>query len=434
MRMGCGAFSIVLAIMTPVDQDVPIPSLSEQLLRPFPALMDLPAPSPYSRDAVKAFRSGMEQERDERIEASEREIERLEEDLETARRQLQVFNGLSSRDDPAVSERRSRLHIHIAAAEQLLRERKLQKDRRIPAAFEIKLAKLRIIEEWPERRQGIDRRIADGLARQRVHGDIEDIGYRRIAEDAEEDIASGEQAIRQMTSTGLMPREILDPAVQDYVLQLASKIAESSDLRTPLRVSVLESPEVHAAGLPGGFVLVTSGLIQAAESESELAGVLANEIARIAARHAARASRRSILSRIVMPVFQAAAAIFTGGVTSPGAYYGVNYGLQGLGILVDKALAGSAEKYQEEADRLGIQYAWKAGFDPMGYVAFLDSTTRQENRNLLGGYSPTPALGRRLIDSFSEIRFLTPNENPIVDSEEFQKAKQRLQAVATVQP
>src|SRR5204863_950026 len=110
-----------------------------------------------------------------------------------------------------------------------------------------------------------------------------------------------------------------------------------------------------------------------------------------------------------------------------GAIYGLDYGFQGLGILTDRTLASSNVKAQKEADQLGIQYAWKAGFDPMGMVAFLDSIAKGQDfsrsDHLLFMKRP---LGDRLLDAFTEIQYLPIKENYVRDSVEFRIAKERL--------
>src|SRR5262249_8374574 len=150
------------------------------------------------------------------------------------------------------------------------------------AEYHVKLAKLRIVEKWPDRRATISRKIDRGEAHQRTRGDIEDIGYRKLTGKQQDETATGQRVIRQMAASGLMPAPVQDSAVQEYASQLGNRIARASDLRTPLHTAVLDSPEINAIGLPGGFLFVTSGLILAAETESELAGVLSREVAGIA--------------------------------------------------------------------------------------------------------------------------------------------------------
>jgi hypothetical protein len=402
--------------------------LQEQIDRPYSALLELMDPAEYSRDELKSLSSRMRHERDEQIEARRQEEKHLEDELDAARQKLKYINKSSSRDTLLTARHRADLHTEIAAIEHTLQSKKMERENFIPAAFEIKLSKLRLVERWPERRGEVARRIKDGRARERKHGDIEDIGFRKLVDDQRKDIPIGEQAVRQMAFSGLTPRELPVAEVQQYVRDLASRIAENSDLKIPLHVTVLDSSDVHAIALPGGFLFVSSGLIRTAGTESELAGVIAHEIARIAARHGTRASKRSIISKLFVPAAQVTTGLFTGGITNAGAYYGMNYGIQGLGMLADRALTGAGGKYEGEADQLGIQYLWKAGFDPRGFIVFLDSIARDREYSKTAGFFNTkPNLGERLVDAFSEIQYLPNAANYTVDSGKFQNAKKLLE-------
>jgi predicted Zn-dependent protease len=186
---------------------------------------------------------------------------------------------------------------------------------------------------------------------------------------------------------------------------------------------VLDSRELKAFALPGGYLYVTSGVLGAAQTESELAGVLAREIARIAARHATRRTRMSFLPKLFVPAAQIVAGLFTGGPANPAAYYGVGYGVDGLGGLLGRALNGTDAKFQREADQLGIQYAWKAGYDPTGFVAFLDSISSVRAEGLL---TEEPPLPERLLEMFSELSYLPQQKSSIPASEEFDSLKQRI--------
>jgi len=399
----------------------------ERLHGPYVALFELSGPQ-FPMPDLKLLRSMVDQQRKQQIETCEKDEKRLHGQLESARKGLKELNDSSPRDTRAMSAVRNNLHGNIAALEQVLRNKRGECEHMIPAAFESQLAKVRLLERWPQRREQTVRKIEEGRARERKHGDVDDIGYRKLAEDQEKDIALGEEGIRQMGSGRLMPVELQDTAVQMYVQGLARTIARNSDLKIPLHVTVLDSAEINCIGLPGGFLVVTSALILASQTEAELAGVMSQQIAHIAARHATRASKRSVMSKIFVPVAQVATGLFTGGISNAGAYYGVNYGFQGLGMLVDRALVSSNANAQREADQLGIQYAWNAGFDPKGFTAFLDSLTREREYSRTARFFLTkPSLGERLVDAFTEIQFLPPRENYIVDSAEFRKAKERLQ-------
>ena len=431
--MSSKAFALLLLFSVPVlasDRQLPDASLETQLNRSYVELMELVPSWQYSKRDVKRARSNIEQERERRLEAAERLEERWRDELDAVRDQLEEMNRVSSRDTLEDSARRQVLHSRITGLEQSIRDKRLERERLIPGIFETKLAKLQLIEKWPSRREHVLREIEEGRARARKYGDVEDIGYREFVKDQEEDIEAGENAARQLMAEGRIAPELQDPEVGQYIYQLGQRIANSSDLKVPLHVAVLNSPEIHPIALPGGYLFLPSGLIRATRTESELVGVISREVARIAARHGVRASKPPLLSRIFHPLAQIATGLFTGGVTSPSAYYGISYGVQGLETLVDRAITNAPEKYRKEADQLGIQYAWNAGFDPRGFVSFLDLlTTRPESSlSIRSAEDANPEqVGERLVAAFSEVEYLPERESYQEDSPEFRAAKERLE-------
>jgi predicted Zn-dependent protease len=129
-----------------------------------------------------------------------------------------------------------------------------------------------------------------------------------------------------------------------------------------------------------------------------------------------------------VPAAEITTGIFAGGVSNAGAYYGMNYGFQGMGTLLDKALVRANGKAQKEADQLGIQYAWNSGFDPKGFITFLDSVATVKDTSGTDSFFLTRLpLGERLVDAFTEVEFLSPKRNYTTDSEEFRNVKERLQ-------
>ena len=403
-----------------------------QLEQPYVALQDAARLAPDSR--ARSVRSAIERERDQKMNQCRDAGKHSQRELSRARKELDEINRSASRDTDSMAAQRETLHVQIAGLEHAIRNSAMECDQRIPAPFEIKSAKLHLMQHWPERREKIARRIEDGRARERKLGDIDDIGYRRIVKKPEEDIAVGQQAAQQMTSSGLIPGPLEDLDIQNYVRQLAGKVAENSDLKVPLHVTVIDSPDIVPITLPGGFLYIPSGLIRAAGTEAQLAGVISREIARIAARHGTRASKRSFVSKLFVPAAQVTTGLFTGGFSNAGTYYGVNYGLQGLGTLVDRVLVESVEKYRKEADQLGVQYAWKAGFDPSGFIAFLDSLAKDEPVSRVPAVfrqGQVEKLGDRLLNEFTEIEYLPHKESYRTDSAEFQKIKEALQQYKT---
>ena len=422
----CGTVCLMLAsALNGVAQEAYKLSPREQIERPYVALFELPDSS-YSRREVKSLRSEIEQEQKEEARACDTEQSRLRTEMKSNRSGLKNLNT-SPHDSAEAAAIRATRHSEISAIEKTLRDKKQECEHAIPAKFEITLSKVHLLEHWPDERERTLQRISQGRGRDRKHGDIDDIGYRKLTDNQEKDIPIGQQAVRQMTSSKLMPAEGQSPLVRQYVQNLATRIAQNSDLKVPLHVTLLESAEVNSIGLPGGFLFVTTGLIRACETESQLAGVMSQQIAHIAARHATRSSKRSFIARMFVPAAEVTTGLLTGGVSNAGIYYGMNYGFQGLGVLVDRTLMTANNKGQKEADQLGIQYAWNAGFDPKGFIAFLDALAKDEALSKTEAFFITkPILGVRIQDSFTELEYLFPKQNLTDDSEEFRMIKDRL--------
>jgi len=401
-------------------------SLRDQLDRPYVALFDVSG-ARYSAQEIKSLKSAIEQERSQQLDTCHKDEKDVRSRLDTARAGLKALNAAAPRDTRIMAAARLNLHTEITALEKNLHDKRRECDHTIPAAFEVRLAKVDLLEQWPDQNAHTIQMIEKGRARERKHGDVEDIGYRKLTDDQDKDIEVGQQALRQINAGGMLPAEIRDASVQQYVQDLGTKIARNSDLKVPLHVSVVDTQDVNAIALPGGFLFLTSGLLVACETEAELAGIVSQQIAHIAARHATRASKRSLISKMFVPAAQVATGIFTGGVSNVGAVYGMDYGFQGLGILTEKTLAASGGKAPKEADQLGIQYAWKAGFDPKGFIAFLDSLAKQNDPRGERFLLTKPPLGERLLDAFTEVTYLPLREDATVDTTEFRLAKERLQ-------
>ena len=240
----------------------------------------------------------------------------------------------------------------------------------------------------------------------------------------------GRDAIREMRASGLMPPELEDEAVNEYIQELSEKIATHSDLAVPLQVQVLDSEEINAFALPGGYLFLNRGLIQKAETESELAGVISHEIAHVTARHGARLMKKASIADILFQAAQLATMVFTGGVVGIGTYYALQYGFMGLGLFLNLTLLGVSRDYEQEADQLGAQYAWNAGYDPKGFVSFFDKMASEKGYIKSASFFRThPAFFERIVSTFSEIEYLPLKDDQLVDSTAFQEAKSKLEAI-----
>jgi predicted Zn-dependent protease len=234
-----------------------------------------------------------------------------------------------------------------------------------------------------------------------------------------------------MKRAGMLPPEVEDKAIQQYVIAVAQRIAKRSDLKVPLHITVLQSREINAFALPGGYLFVERGLLEAADNESELAGVLAHEMAHDVARHSTKLMNRATIASIFIQAAQVAAMILTGGVAGIGLSYALQYGFYGLGLVLDLKLLGISRDYELEADQLGVQYAWNAGYDPSGFTQFFDKMATKEGYvNSVSWFRTHPPFFERMVATEREIAFLPHKANLTTQTPEFELMKKALAPIA----
>jgi len=254
--------------------------------------------------------------------------------------------------------------------------------------------------------------------------DVDEIGSRKVAHKSiisqEKEIGIGKQYATQIDHSAKI---ISDPVVNEYVNRVAQNVARNSDLTIPLTVKVIDSPEINAFALPGGFLYVNSGLLLSAEEEDQIAGVMAHEIAHVAARHwASQMTKMTLLQYATLPL------LFT--PMSYPVYMGVSQAFNfGVPIAFLKFNRGA----EGEADYLGIQYMYKAGYDPNSYVAFFGKVMDEERRapgsvpKIFQDHPPTPD---RIIKSQEEIKEILPKRDQyLVSTSEFNDVKSRMQTI-----
>jgi len=254
--------------------------------------------------------------------------------------------------------------------------------------------------------------------------DVDEIGNRKVAHKSiiseEKEIAIGKQYSTEIDKTAKL---LNDPVINEYINRVAQNVARNSDLKIPLTVKVIDSPELNAFSLPGGFLYVNTGLLMAAEEEDQVAGVMAHEIAHVAARHwASQMTKMTFAQYAMLPL------IFV--PMSYPVYMGVMEAyMQGVPLAFLKFNRGD----EAEADYLGIQYMYKAGYDPNSYVAFFGKVMEEERR--MPGSMPSvfmdhPPTGDRIIKSEEEIKEILPKRDQyLVSTSEFDDVKARLQQV-----
>lgn len=254
--------------------------------------------------------------------------------------------------------------------------------------------------------------------------DVDEIGNRKVAHKSiiseEKEISIGKQYSVEIERSAKL---LTDPVINEYVNRVAQNVARNSDLKIPLTVKVIDDPTINAFALPGGFLYVNTGLLQAAEEEDQVAGVVAHEIAHVAARHwASQMTKATFLQFAMLPLMLVP--------MSYPVYMGVMEAyMNGVPLAFLKFNRGA----EAEADYLGIQYMYKAGYDPNSYVAFFGKVMDEERR--MPGSMPQvfmdhPPTGDRIIKSEEEIKQILPKkEQYLVSTLEFDDVKARLQQV-----
>src|ERR1035438_7946473 len=213
---------------------------------------------------------------------------------------------------------------------------------------------------------------------------------------------------------------ITDPQVVEYVNRVGQNIVKNSDCKVPFTIKVIDSDEINAMALPGGFFYVNSGLIMAADEEAELAGVMAHETAHVCAHHAAREMTR-------MNYFQIASVpliIFTQGSWTG---YGIYEASQ---LAIPISMLQFSREYEAEADWLGLQYMYKAGYDPQAFIQFfekIDALEKHKPGTLAKVFADHPQTPDRIAHSEEEIATIMPSKpDYVVTTSEFDDIKTRL--------
>jgi len=252
--------------------------------------------------------------------------------------------------------------------------------------------------------------------------DVDAIGNRKLGGmdwySTESEIKMGKQYAQQIEQSMKL---IQDPVVNEYVNRVGQNLVRNSDAKVPFTIKVVDADEINAMALPGGFFYVNSGLILAADDEAELAGVMAHEIAHVAARHATRGATRSQLANIMtIPL------IFVGG--------GIGYAArEAAGIGLPLTFLSFSRGFEAEADYLGVQYMYKAGYDPNELVNFFEKIQAQEKKkpgSLAKAFATHPQTPDRIQKTQEEIATILPSKDQYIETtSEFNDVKSRLAAI-----
>jgi len=256
--------------------------------------------------------------------------------------------------------------------------------------------------------------------------DVDAVGNRNVGcgrgvgnwYSVEKQVAMGRSFAQQVEA---QVKLVNDPVVTEYVNRIGQNLVRNSDAQVPFTIKVIDSDVVNAMALPGGFFYVNSGLILAADEEAEVAGVMAHEIAHVAACHAAREqTRASLLQMASIPL------IFVGG--------GIGYaGYEAAGIAGMFGILKFSRGFEAEADYLGIEYMYRAGYDPSAFVSFFEKVQAMEKKKpgtLAKAFDTHPQNADRIQKSQDEIRKILPaKQQYVVTTSEFDEVKGRLAAI-----
>ncbi len=250
--------------------------------------------------------------------------------------------------------------------------------------------------------------------------DVSKIGERSVGKavnfySIEKEIRLGKQLAAEIEREA----KIVDDAViAEYVNRLGQNLVNSSDAKVPFTIRVIDSDEVNAFALPGGFFYVNTGLIELAQDEAELAGVMAHEIAHVAARHGTRsATRAQLIQYASIPL------LFIGGWAGYGIQQAANFALP-------MTLLKFSREFEHQADFLGVQYMYNAGYDPASMVQFFERLKAMQKKNkhaIAKAFSSHPLTKSRIKAVQKTIDDLLPEQPEYaVTTSEFDQVKERV--------
>jgi predicted Zn-dependent protease len=261
---------------------------------------------------------------------------------------------------------------------------------------------------------------AESKDNKKPKNDVEAIGERDVDGGVnfyslEKEIALGKQMADEVEQTSKI---VDDPVISEYVNRVGQNLVRNSDAKVPFTIKVIDSEEVNAFALPGGYFFVNTGILELAQSEAELAGVMAHEIAHVTARHGTRqATRGQVANLATIPL------IFLGGW----AGYGIR---QAAGLAVPLTFLKFSRSFEKEADFLGVQYLYAAGYDPTSMVQFFERLKAQEKKkpsSIAKVFRSHPLTKDRIKLVQKSIDEILPDKPQYaVSTSEFQDVKDRL--------
>ncbi|HKE04266.1 MAG TPA: M48 family metallopeptidase [Blastocatellia bacterium] len=215
-----------------------------------------------------------------------------------------------------------------------------------------------------------------------------------------------------------------DPIVTEYVNRVGQNIVLHSDAKVPFTIKVIDSNEINAFALPGGFLYVNRAVLEAADNEAELAGVMAHEIGHVAARHGVeQASKANLINYGSIPL------IFLGG-------WGGFAIRQAAGLAIPLGFLKFSRGMESEADRLGAQYLWASGYDPNAMITFFEKLEAKEKKKpgtIAKVFSTHPMTGDRITEVSKLVARFPEKQEYAINTSEFGAVKSRLVSDHTAQ-
>jgi predicted Zn-dependent protease len=230
---------------------------------------------------------------------------------------------------------------------------------------------------------------------------------------------------RQLAAeTDRQTKFVTDPIIVEYVNRVAQNIVLHSDAKVPFTIKVIDEGEINAFALPGGYLYVNRGVVEAADNEAELAGVIAHEIAHVAARHGVeQASKGELANYLSIPL------IFLGG-------WGGYAARQAFGLAVPLGFLKFSRGAEKEADRLGAQYMWATSYDPQALITFFEKLEAKEKKKpgaIAKVFSTHPMTSDRITEVRSLLDRFPDKPEYEVSTSEFNQVRSRLVAMSASQ-
>jgi predicted Zn-dependent protease len=256
--------------------------------------------------------------------------------------------------------------------------------------------------------------------------DVDAIGNRNVGGRGLGDWYSTDTEIKMGKQYAMMveqtARMVQDPVITEYVNRIGQNLVRNSDAKVPFTIKVIDSDEINAFALPGGYFYVNSGLILAADEEAELAGVMAHEIAHVAARHAMQQMTRAQYAQMAtIPL------VFIG---SWGIYEAAS---MAINLALPLTFMKFSRNFEAEADFLGVQYMYRAGYDPQAFITFFEKIEAKDKKKpgtLAKAFASHPPTPDRITKTQEEIRKILPSQPEyVLSTSEFDSVKARLASI-----